>query len=144
MRDEIGLVRAIAVKERSSAKRKDLFKMIQLRHQADPAVIAKQMVLDMKVRWSSTYAMLDRGYTLREDVDKFVFEIAMEESGEKRKKLAALQLTEAEWSRVDLFLNLLAYAENSQHRFSSDLKSTLHLALLALESLRAGQNVLKI
>jgi hypothetical protein len=40
--------------------------MIQLRHQADPAMIAKQMVLDMKVRWSSTYAMLDRGYTLRE------------------------------------------------------------------------------
>jgi hypothetical protein len=86
-------------------------------------------------------------------VDKFVFEIAMDESGEKRKKLAALQLTEAEWSRVDLFLNLLAvrvavlswlllirkqYAENSQHKFSSDLKSTLHLALPALESLHAG------
>ncbi|KAJ7824706.1 hypothetical protein B0H13DRAFT_2123527 [Mycena leptocephala] len=73
-----------------------------------------------------------------EDVDKFVFEIAMDESGEKRKKLAALQLTESEWSRVDLFLNLLAYAENSQHKFSSDLKSTLHLALPALESLYAG------
>jgi hypothetical protein len=27
---------------------------------------AKQMILDMKVRWSSTYAMLDRGYELKE------------------------------------------------------------------------------
>ncbi|KAJ7911390.1 hypothetical protein B0H13DRAFT_1875806 [Mycena leptocephala] len=41
-----------------SSKSKSLFKTIrQMRHQADPAEIAKQMVLDMKVRWSSTYAM---------------------------------------------------------------------------------------
>ncbi|KAJ6559344.1 hypothetical protein B0H10DRAFT_1966971 [Mycena sp. CBHHK59/15] len=116
------------------------FKCIQLRQQSDPAVIEKQMVLNMKVHWSSTYTMLDCGYDLKEvmipiihlqcpslsdqDVDKFVFEIAMDETGEKRNKLAALQLTEAEWSRVDLFLNLLA--------------STLHLALLALETLYAG------
>ncbi|KAJ7785233.1 hypothetical protein DFH07DRAFT_5883 [Mycena maculata] len=62
----------------------------------------------------------------------------MDETGENRKKLAALQLTEDEWARVDLFMDLLAYAEDSQHRFSSDLKSTLHLALPALESLHAG------
>ncbi|KAJ6600608.1 hypothetical protein DFH09DRAFT_1070393 [Mycena vulgaris] len=42
-----------------------------------------------------------------------------------------------EWKRVDLFLNLLAYAEESQHKFSSDLKSTLHLSLPALETLHA-------
>lgn len=47
-------------------------------------------------------------YDARQDVDTFVFEIAMDETGEKRTKLAALQLTEAEWKRVDLFLNLLA------------------------------------
>ncbi|KAJ7131124.1 ribonuclease H-like domain-containing protein, partial [Mycena epipterygia] len=135
-RDEIGLVRAIAVKERSSSKRKDLFKRIQLR--ADPAAAAKQMVLDMKVHWSSTYAMLDCGYNLRTDVDKFVFEIAMDETGEKRKKSTELQLTEEEWDRVNLFLDLLAFAEHSQHQFSSDLKSTLHLALPALEALHAG------
>ncbi|KAJ6607651.1 ribonuclease H-like domain-containing protein [Mycena sp. CBHHK59/15] len=131
MCDEIGL-------ERSSSKRKDLFKRIQVCHQTNPADVAKQMVLDMKVRWSSTYTMLDCGYNLKEDVYKFVFEIAMDETGEKRKKLAALQLTEAEWSRVDLFLNLLAFAEHSQHKFSSDLKSTLHVALPALEALHAG------
>ncbi|KAJ6553426.1 hypothetical protein B0H19DRAFT_1253858 [Mycena capillaripes] len=59
----------------------------------------------------------------------------MDETGEKRTKLTALQLTEAEWKRVDLFLNLLAYAGESQHKFSSDLKSILHLALPALETL---------
>ncbi|KAF8214538.1 hypothetical protein K438DRAFT_1749641 [Mycena galopus ATCC 62051] len=32
----------------------------------------------------------------------------MDEVGEKRQKLAKLQLSEAEWTRVDLFLNLLA------------------------------------
>ncbi|KAJ7509390.1 hypothetical protein B0H11DRAFT_2427795 [Mycena galericulata] len=121
VRDEIGLVRAIAVKvgawERSSSKRKDLFKTIQRRHQTDATDIAKQMVLDMKVRWSSTYAMLDRAYALKENVDKFVFEITMDETGDKRKKL---------------------YAEHAQHRFSSDLKSTLHLALPALESLHTN------
>ncbi|KAJ6521455.1 hypothetical protein DFH09DRAFT_939041 [Mycena vulgaris] len=113
------------------------------------------MVIDMKVRWSSTYAMLDRAYALKEisnfpslflrviihdarqDVDKFVFEIVMDEIGEKRTKIAALQLTETEWKRVDLFLKLLAYAEKSQHKFSSDLKFTLHLALPTLETLHA-------
>ncbi|KAJ7892445.1 hypothetical protein B0H13DRAFT_2340136 [Mycena leptocephala] len=43
----------------------------------------------------------------------------------------------AEWKRVDRFLNLLAYAQGSQHKFSSDLKSTLHLTLPALETLHA-------
>jgi hypothetical protein len=86
-------------------------------------------------------------------VDTFVFKVAMDEVGEKRQKLMALQLTEAEWSRVNLFLNLLAvqfficslslltpqqHAEECQHKFSSDLKSTPHLALPALESLHAG------
>jgi hypothetical protein len=32
----------------------------------------------------------------------------MDETGEKRQKLAALQLSPEEWTRVDLFLNLLA------------------------------------
>jgi hypothetical protein len=41
-------------------------------------------------------------------VDTFVFEIAREEKDrEKRDKLTALQLTEAEWDQIDLFLNVL-------------------------------------
>ncbi|KAJ7730047.1 hypothetical protein B0H14DRAFT_2640304 [Mycena olivaceomarginata] len=60
IRDEIGLLRAIAVKERSSAKRKELSRGIQIRDKTDPDGAARQMIPDMKVRWSSTYAMLDR------------------------------------------------------------------------------------
>ncbi|KAJ7817712.1 hypothetical protein B0H14DRAFT_2601876 [Mycena olivaceomarginata] len=138
LRDKIGLVQAIAVKEHSSSKQKTLFKRIQLCHQADPDDIAKQMLINMKVRWSSTYAMLDRAHNLKESVNDFAFEITMDVLGEKHRKLAKLQLSEAEWIRVDLFLNLLAVAEQTQHRFSSDLKSMLQLALPALESLHTS------
>ncbi|KAJ7211844.1 hypothetical protein C8J57DRAFT_1256633 [Mycena rebaudengoi] len=104
LRDEIGLLRAIAVKERSSAKRKELFRGIQLRDKVTPEQAAKQMILDMKVRWSSTYAMLDRGHELKE--------ISYDEKDrEKRDKLAALQLTEDEWARI--VLSSLFHAELS-------------------------------
>lgn len=73
-RDEVGLVRAIVVKagfdtyiaidtaylsdqERSSSKRKEMWKTIQNKANYGSAV---QLILDMKVRWSSTYLMLDR------------------------------------------------------------------------------------
>ncbi|KAJ7305436.1 hypothetical protein DFH08DRAFT_825124 [Mycena albidolilacea] len=45
MRDEIGLLRAIAVKERSSSQWKELFRNIQLRNHAVPDEAAKQMIL---------------------------------------------------------------------------------------------------
>jgi hypothetical protein len=74
----VGLVRAITVKvnslclcsrrisrtfqERSSAKRKQMFKDIQ---QRDGVELPKQLLLDMPVQWSSTYVMLDRAEKLR-------------------------------------------------------------------------------
>jgi hypothetical protein len=80
-RDEIGLVRAICVKvrllfislahdrdprlnmkARSSAQRKEAFKAVQYRRKI-PAV---QLLLDMKVRWSSTFIMLTRAESRRE------------------------------------------------------------------------------
>jgi hypothetical protein len=37
-------------------------------------------------------------------VDTFIFEIAFDEKDDqKRNKLTALRLTEAEWGRIDLF-----------------------------------------
>lgn len=54
--DEAGLVRAISVKARSSLQRKELFKAIQI----ETGVHALQLLLDMKVRWGSTYVMLTR------------------------------------------------------------------------------------
>jgi hypothetical protein len=72
-RDEVGLVRAIVVKvriiysksvmllifnqERSSSKRKEMWRIIQIKADSMPVL---QLILDMKVRWSSTYLMLDR------------------------------------------------------------------------------------
>lgn len=78
-RDEIGIVRAICVKvrtlldfdllslccvdqARSSSQRKQLFKSIQERIKIRPC----QLLLDMKVRWSSTYIMLTRAESRRQ------------------------------------------------------------------------------
>jgi hypothetical protein len=55
-RDEVGLVRAISVKARSSSQRKELFQSIQVENKIKPL----QLLLDMKVRWGSTYVMLTR------------------------------------------------------------------------------------
>jgi hypothetical protein len=43
--------------ERSSSKRKEVWKTVQTRANIPQPV---QLILDMKVRWSSTYLMLDR------------------------------------------------------------------------------------
>lgn len=87
-RNEVGLVQAICVKvrvlrpllrltsneaffkqEHSSAQRKELFKNIQL-HDEDEHIVPtgtpKQLLMDMKVHWSSMYVMLERAESLKE------------------------------------------------------------------------------
>ena len=80
-RDEIGIIRAICAKvrlvsllvsfnllnlltkqARSSSQRKQLFKTVQERLNIRP----RQLLLDMKVRWSSTYIMLIRAESRRQ------------------------------------------------------------------------------
>ncbi|KAI5991213.1 ribonuclease H-like domain-containing protein [Pisolithus albus] len=137
-RDEVGLVRAIVVKERSSAKWKELFQRLQT-HADDGRALqttSLQLLLDMKVRWSSTYVMLRRALELKEYVNEFVRHIGIQERNvEKRQKLLNLELSEAEWDRVRLLLSLLGYAEKAQHAFSTEHGPTLHAALPALEAL---------
>ncbi|KAF5314033.1 hypothetical protein D9611_006951 [Ephemerocybe angulata] len=104
-RNEVGLLRCIGVKMRSSAKRSALFKELQAK---DGVKIPCMLLIDMKVRWSSTHAMLQRGYELR------------------KKKILDLRLTEAEWDRI---------AETAQQAFSSETEPTLYNGLPALERL---------
>ncbi len=52
-RDEIGIVHAICVKARSLAQHKEAFKAIQYCHKLPPL----QLLLDMKVWWSSTFML---------------------------------------------------------------------------------------
>jgi hypothetical protein len=79
-RDELGLIRAICVKvrftlpltqryyilytlqERSSSQRKELFRSIQIRKGVAHPV---QLLIDMKVRWGSSYVMLNRAESKR-------------------------------------------------------------------------------
>jgi len=73
-RDEIGIVRAICVKARSSAQRKEAFKAIQYRHKLPPL----QLLLDMKVRWSSTFIMLTHAKSRRQvSVHTFLFVVLL-------------------------------------------------------------------
>jgi hypothetical protein len=52
-----------ATQERSSSKRKEMWKTIQTKANTEKPV---QLILDMKVRWSSTYLMLDRAERKKE------------------------------------------------------------------------------
>ncbi|THH12688.1 hypothetical protein EUX98_g9792 [Antrodiella citrinella] len=131
-RDEIGLIRSIAVKERSSAKRKQIFRSVQEKASQKPL----QLLLDMKVHWSSTFAMIHRAVTLREHVDVFVYEIAREEKDRtKCTALDNLQLVDEEWDRATIFLQLLGHAVFAQQAFSYGNVSTMHQAFPALEML---------
>ncbi|KAG6863764.1 hypothetical protein C0993_010432, partial [Termitomyces sp. T159_Od127] len=119
--------------ERSSSKRKEIFQTIQIRANI---ALPLQLILDMKVRWSSTFQMLDRADKNQEHVDTFVEELHWEETDpSKYDKIQALKLTKDEWTWVHLFTDLLMHADNAQQAFSSDQVSTLHLAIPALEAL---------
>jgi len=107
-RDEVGLIHAIAVKERSSAQRKQLFKDIQSRL-PNPSPVVSQLLLDMPVQWSSTYVMLDQAEKKRPYVNTFIYELGLHESNlSKRAKIDELRLSSDEWDRVTLFTSLLA------------------------------------
>ena len=67
-----------SIQERSSAKRKELFRIVQAEKAAEKAKLGvagkikqvgkriKQLIIDMPVRWSSTYGMLHRADQLKD------------------------------------------------------------------------------
>lgn len=87
-----------------------------------------QLLLDMKVRWSSTFLMLDRAERKRDVctkfhvkdsvdirflfpqcIDTFIDELRWEEQDStKHDKIRELKLMREEWERVDTFLGLLS------------------------------------
>ncbi|KAF5345550.1 hypothetical protein D9758_012006 [Tetrapyrgos nigripes] len=134
-RDVLGLVRAIIVKVRSSAKRKQAFLNLQLWTNSK----ALQLLLDMVVRWSSMYTMLHWAEALKEFIKAFIYELSQEEKDlTKQHKIDALSLSEQEWIEVDTFIDLLAHANKAQQAFSSEHDPTLHTALPALEKLHSA------
>jgi hypothetical protein len=105
-----------------SSKRKEMWKTIQTKVDSGHAV---QLILDMKVRWSSTYLMLDHAerkrdvrtvfrtkhcaYCCLQCVNTFVDELRWEEQdSSKRDKIHELKLTSEEWGCVNTFLSLLS------------------------------------
>ncbi|KAF8264751.1 hypothetical protein EI94DRAFT_1703018 [Lactarius quietus] len=95
--DEIGIAC-------SSSQRKALFKSIQIRGNVPPV----NLLLDMKVQWSSTYVMLRCAMSHQQSIDKFILGLGLKEvNTDKRRKISALVLSEEEWTQVRLFCNIL-------------------------------------
>ncbi|KAN0105734.1 hypothetical protein V8E52_010746 [Russula decolorans] len=118
---------------RSSAKRKQLFADLQRHRNMKPIC---QLLINMPVRWSSTYIMTSQTESMGGIINTFVYEIGRDEKDlGKREKIDNLRLDAAEWDELKLFNDLLAHADNAQHAFSSDQAPSLHLALPALEAL---------
>jgi hypothetical protein len=109
--------------ERSSSKRKEMWKTVQVKNKVERPL---QLILDMKVRWSSTYMMLHRATSRKtvcpsissmtspshhppQCINEFINELRWEEKeSAKRDKIQELKLTPEEWDRVKLFQGLLA------------------------------------
>lgn len=68
-----------------------------------------QLLIDMKVRWSSTYIMLNHAEMNKEHVDTFVYEMGRQECDlARRAKIDFLQLSNVEWTHVGQFADLLS------------------------------------
>ncbi|KAJ7916640.1 hypothetical protein B0H13DRAFT_2658198 [Mycena leptocephala] len=94
-RDVLRIVRAIAAKERSSAKRKESFCSLQKKAGSKTVL---QLILDNSVVFDF--------------VDAFVLKITREEKEPvKSEKLQLLLLSESDWARVKTFVGLLGYAD---------------------------------
>ncbi|KAJ3743051.1 hypothetical protein DFH05DRAFT_1621699, partial [Lentinula detonsa] len=120
----------------SSIRREKFFNIQRVLHKDKPNYYLKHLLLDMKVRWSSTFVMLHRAWTLKDDVDKFINDLVFtEKSATKKEKLALLEMTTENWENLELFAKLLQLADNAQQEFSADTYPTLYLALPALEKL---------
>jgi hypothetical protein len=126
------------MKARSSAQRKEAFKLIQHRRKERPL----QLLLDMKVRWSSTFVMLTRAESQREvsnlhlliwyhsyvvqAVNEFIYELGRKETNaEKRRKLTSLALNEDEWTQVCLFCNILQVSVTASLSTSNTTNDTM-------------------
>jgi hypothetical protein len=141
------------MKAHSLAQHKEAFRSIQRRRNV-PAV---QLLIDMKVQWSSTFIMLTCAKSHREAIDEFVLDLGLKESSsEKCRKITSLALNSDEWTWVCLFCNILQvrtamcvdstvlmhgliqHTSDAQQAFSSSSTPTLQNALPASEKMHAA------
>jgi hAT family C-terminal dimerisation region/BED zinc finger len=87
---------------------------------------AKGLVLDVKTRWNSTYAMVERALELREPLGITLGAC---------KDLASYQLTDNEWQLLERVRPLLAAFKKATDHLCSDAHPTLGTAVPAYEFL---------
>ncbi|KIK76070.1 hypothetical protein PAXRUDRAFT_171002, partial [Paxillus rubicundulus Ve08.2h10] len=94
------------------------------------------LLLDMPIRWSSTYVMIDWAEKKKKFVDAFVYQLGeCQPTPGKCDQVVQMKLTANERMCIGLFASFLAHADNAQQSFSSDSGPSLYLALPALEAL---------
>ncbi|KDQ58810.1 hypothetical protein JAAARDRAFT_47130 [Jaapia argillacea MUCL 33604] len=120
-----------------SSQWKERFRDIQL-SAGTVSKDVKTLIVDMKVRWSSTYMMLNQAYSLQKIIENFLMEISrVEKDKDKSRKLYELIPSPEEWKRIKVFQCVLAITDRAQQWFSSETYPALHLGLPALEELHA-------
>ncbi|KAF7311751.1 putative AC transposase [Mycena indigotica] len=156
--DKVGLIRAIAVKERSSSKRKELFLRIQAEavNRRTRAIEFQKTLRTGDMIQTESSIPPDPGMPQQLILDmKFIPEFielltVQASTADERTKLRSLNLTESEWKRAIKFASLLQHANNAQQSFSSGTIPTLHNAIPASEALhaawtkRAGLDIFKL
>ncbi|KZT57280.1 hypothetical protein CALCODRAFT_434492, partial [Calocera cornea HHB12733] len=119
---------------RSSSSRREAFQTAQglrrklQRNAAGELIGALELILDVRTRWSSTYAMLTRALELRSSLEAVLM------MPEHEDKLARYRITSAGWRRIQNIANILECAHKGQQRLSADSHPTLFMAIPALEA----------
>ncbi|KZT52830.1 hypothetical protein CALCODRAFT_406310, partial [Calocera cornea HHB12733] len=117
------------VQLRSSSSRREAFKTAQgLRRKlqtnsSGELIGGLQLILDVRTRWSSTYAMVTRALDLRSSLEAVLFVPEHEEN------LACFRITAAGWKRIQDIANILKCAHKGQQRLSADSHPTLFMAI---------------
>ncbi|KZT57535.1 hypothetical protein CALCODRAFT_541428, partial [Calocera cornea HHB12733] len=119
---------------RSSPSRREAFHTAQAlrrnlqRDTAGEVIGALELVLDVRTRWSSTFAMLSRALLLRSSLEAVLL------LPEHEDKLARFKISAAGWSRIQQIADVLQIAHKGQQMLSAESHPTLYMAIPALES----------
>jgi len=111
-------LRRLVVKIRSSPQRREKFA-----HQCQSSgVPAKELVADVKTRWNSTFAMVERALEMREPLDNTV---------DADRELRKHQLTEDEWTLLATTCKLLSFFKQTSDFLCASSYPTLAAAVPA-------------
>jgi hypothetical protein len=118
----ISRLRKLVLKVRASVQRSDRLAI----ECTNAGVSPKKLILDVRTRWNSTHAMIERALKLREPLDAVI---------KAYPDLTNYRLTDREWQLLERVLPLLAAFETATDYLCTDAHPTLNTAVLAYDFL---------